>query len=960
MFPSSIRRLVITAGRPLFSRPAVKIPNRQLSFLNAQKRPVTPGLTFLSNVIYEIMHRKTNPTSTEEMRSDLVRVFLSSEYVKYEERKDKKSNVFVLINKIPANLSQPEKVQYFCNRLVKYRSMPVITAHPTRIFSNEMLILMYETIKLSYKLNDPQLSPIQQFQIQNKIKQNVSKFLSDSLLPDKNLTPKQESEMGMYIYKNMLESFPEFNEEVVAYFIKVHGGERADVSPQIKSAIMRSYEDILSWINGDADGNKLVTAATMSVTIPTQQKTIIEIYMQRIEKISSLSDIQSYPNIEARLTKMHVYLNSCLEAIEYKISFDVNGSEARKAIYLNELSEMMHMVTDSPILLRQLNWLHDMMDLAGFAGGIKEYVRQTSIVNDEVYNNLTEILVAHNHAVRKFMRARQTPGNNYQTLSLAEKKEFLKLICSDPTCFADLARYNNEFLPDTQKELDRLLYILENKDRFSKIILSDTIDKTNFNEMNILMRLASHIERGTFHIGQLGEFVVDTLPLCESPTDLRNFENIFRQMLTDPGIRKQVARRGFISYVSGPSDATKVGGIMVYIMLLRTQMLAEDILKEFKDIYPELANVELLVLYGYGPDFKRQLVAPSLELHTTHQGWGALDTLGAPGAYPATLHETIGWPSETQYRVEELRNLRANFPNEYNALLKIEDQLVSSFEEFMSQPATTTLFRMLADSDLEKIMNKSSRAGSKKANNDPTKCRAIGLVNHYHLIRLLWDVFMSLRNLSQLDDNVAEALPSLFNELTQVRNIIYKVLYSVAISDTKSSWDKVLAGSPEPDYEQKLKWSVEYHDPDIFNEPHHVLAHIEMQSLMILLNISLFLSGDARVKADEYMQNVDVYKKTPNVIALELMDALGGNFSDLALETREMLEHTNRLDKCIEQYRQLPNADTLENIGLACRGVQLAEGVATLRYDLSPKHKADLYFQPEVPEDSQSILMSCS
>ena len=400
--------------------------------------------------------------------------------------------------------------------------------------------------------------------------------------------------------------------------------------------------------------------------------------------------------------------------------------------------------------------------------------------------------------------------------------------------------------------------------------------------------------------------------------------------------------------------------LLVYLQMIRNQMDAEAILDKFKAQYPELQAVQLRVLHGFGGDMKRRFGSAQQQSHSTFQGWAAYDVLGAPGAYAWYLKRVMAFPSENYYKVQELRALKNDHPEAFAALVALEKQAVAWFEAFIGRSDTKALLAALTDFELEKKMNISSRAGAKKVSNDPTKVRAIGLVNLYLLAGINWDIFMSVAGLIDLPASVKPWLPLLFERSTGVKDIVYKIIFSIAVSNFPRAW-RVVLPQETPTALQKALWTGEYHNASVEDKQlHHSLAFIETQAYLVLQGLSTFLPELQQRRAQQYWAANPSGSKPCHEMALELMDALGADFKALAEETRDLLPRFQRLAACVDAYHARPNAETELNAVLACRGYQLAEGPRGIAELISAQHRQDLEQPPiavEQAEDEPSFKL---
>lgn len=167
-------------------------------------------------------------------------------------------------------------------------------------------------------------------------------------------------------------------------------------------------------------------------------------------------------------------------------------------------------------------------------------------------------------------------------------------------------------------------------------------------EVTILFAFAAY-QKDQMSIGDITQPPVNLLPLCETPKDLANLDNIIVGMLENRHLRKWIADQKQLSLVLGPSDLGKVGGVFTLVQMVNAAKGVEDLLAQYKIKYPELQDVELWILYGLGGDLRRRSSASFKQLHATFQGVEA-HALASPGAYEAYLKDVVCKPHGTMHQ----------------------------------------------------------------------------------------------------------------------------------------------------------------------------------------------------------------------------------------------------------------------------------------------------------------------
>ena len=902
-------------------------PMTRVSAFSARvTQPFKPASTMVLDDIFHSIKAPHLP-QVKQTKIKLVEDMVRIEYAKFIERQSEPSHLFHLIESIPDEWSLSEKIDWFTARLSLYPAMPVITAHPTRVITNESLYLLYDIVSLLGELDHTSKKPV----VIDKITTKIHHLIQHPMVPKKILTPDEESKMALYIYQQILESFPRFFNDIVEKFIAIHGGTKKQVTLLLKGAVMDSFRKVCSWVKGDGDGNPNVTADTMKHAIPAQQIALLEVYIRQIHAIVALINDTDKPEMGAELQAKGERFTRCIRDIKGRVWFDVASSEEEKLSAFKVMDDLLNKTTSHShdAIHKMIMNLRDLIELAGFYGGLNEFVRQTTTVHQGVWKNFTQILVKHHSSIADLMKER-----DYNELSNEEKIGIHDLLSTNTVYFETLHLHADEFTSQTKDELGRLFLIRQNLDIFPSYIFSDTKGTINFDEARIAMHFAAHHFANLLKMRQVKNFPFNQLPLCETPEDLENFGVMLRSMLENYHMRKKIVESGFLSAVLGPSDNSKVAGIMVYGLLLRTQMIGEDILQEYKGIYKELEPVVWRWKHGFGSDMKRQFGAPRYQRHCTHQGWGALDVLAAPGAYTSFLHGMVGFPCASEFKIQEIRDLQRQNPDAYAAWINIEKQAMDEFQLFIGQESVHALLAFVTDPAIERRMNISSRAGSKKSSK-PHEARAIGIVNHYLIGGDYWDIYWSIAGLANLSPELKGYLPQIY-QLTLCKDILYKIIYSIAVSNNSHIWQRLFPDQPVS-HEQVVSWAQEYVVGGK-NELHQTLAYIDMGKYSVLKTLVSFLPDAEQKKAAELFAHPASQDVPADQLALQLMDVLGGEFALLAQDTREKLPYFQQFRQCVEQYRTAPCSESEENAVLAGRGIQLPAPVRTIAQLLSPLH----------------------
>lgn len=859
------------------------------------------------------------------------------------------SRLYQLIDNIDVKLSLDKKLEWLDNRLQTYAAMPVITVHPTNVMSNVALMDLNTITDGLMQLYQDKVKSHDIEAFHSRLTNKIIDWAGLDLVPQRNLTPQAEAKYALYLYQRILASFPGFRKSVIHHFIQKHGGEPQYVGQKLNKALTKSYRNVYSWCMADFDGNHNRTRKTIAIALPSQQHAILNMYINAIDSIiEKMSACRKLQKFTQELQDTNDYFKRCARAIDAGIWFDLSGSQKTSKRCLENLESVANKIREikSPqvtIVLHKLMALKNLVAMAGFFGGLKEYVRQTTLLNKRVLNELFAILSKHHQNINALLS-----DNIYEKQKLSIQHQALEFLRKEPLYFETLKQNQFCFSEETKRELERLSFILEHQDLFPSYITSDTENKINFDEVLMLLRFASFLN-DTLRIGQIREHALNSLALCESPKDLSHFADIVKEMFEDPSVKNRIIESRFFSYVGGPSDLGKKGGILVNISLLKVIAQAQSLLTEYQKQDPSLADVQLRILHGFGGDLKRRNGSSANELHSTQQGFEAWRVLGATGAYAAYLHRVIGQPSESVLRTNEMLALQKKNLQAFDALMTLEREGIALYQHFIESKHNKKLLLALTSLPLEKNLNISSRAGAKTDLDDPTNVRAIGVVNLYLLTGIQWDVFMSLMVLQQLPKKVIAEGCVLFDKLTTIKDIIYKAIFTMAVSSFPRAW-KIINNGIEPEYSQICYWHEQFIKRKVpANLSNQItLAYIQISAEKILESCFFYF-----IKPNDkaVIQKLKRLARKPMFLhekALQMMEvSQQEDLKQLYTETKTLLPHYQRMLECVDAFNEKQNHKRTENAVLACRAIPLAAGAPMIASLVSPLRAQSLKYKKD-------------
>lgn len=810
---------------------------------------------------------------------------------------------------IPKSWPLSKKLAYVASMREKYPPSPVLTSHPTEILSDEMRQQLNEWIKKLLNLTQESVE---------EIEQQLDEILAKRWLPSENLTPEQEMQRQDDLYLEMMSSWPDFNTKNRKNFVNMHECQESDIEHELTKANQHLYRHVSSWAVADIDGNKKRNRRTMETMESGLQSSIISRYMQRLQPLL---------NVIPELNSAYHYLQRCQESIAHHIYFNVKGADLAKKRLLYVLTKAMNHAHLSQVHLDQLKSLRDLVDLMGFRGDLKQFVRQSSKANAVVFQELITALSRHFDEI-KLIASNEIP---YAQWSNEQKNILHDLLRKDSKYFYKLKQLMPHLSADIHRELDILEFVTEYHDQFS-YILSDTENTLSLNEVVILFALAAY-RKNKLYIDDIRIPPVNLIPLCETPQDLANLEHILDAMLSNPYLKQIIIKNREIIYVAGPSDLGKEGGLFAHIDLIEAEKNATRVLAKHQALDAQLQGVQLRVLYGLGGDFHRRVSQAFSQLFCTFQGAEAC-ALGAYGRFPSYVNQVSGLPSENTLRARQLALFETRDPENYQQMKNLIQSSIHGYQNYIRHPASQALFRKLTlPPHLGALTNTSSRAESKGAvPKDIVQSRAIGIANYDIASLLFMRIIMSADGLVDFSPSTPVDFESIYQGSIVVKEQVMKLFFAMSVMDLQRAWHKVCGYQPSS-IEIKA-WADEYGDVSIDEQlkmPHHALAYMVYRLPNIINKLSLFFPLAQRKLLVEELNHFNFECHDIPRMAMRSMVLLGRFDEDFALMASEVQHDLRpryqRLARAMEEYEQMHlkvSAAELkileENVILALRG----------------------------------------
>ncbi len=851
------------------------------------------------------------PTNTQSpINLELKKEIILNSYLQAEQLAQKESRLAKIDASLPKEWSTEEKLAHATLLRRRYDPRAVITAHPTEVLSDASMKQVHQLVILMMSLKQYARGSEAAKSAEQKIKVLVQNICSSPMLCVTNLTPQEEIHRQNRYYLQMMACWPSFNERIITQFAAAQRVDKEEIRALLTDANKILFL-IRSWVVADIDGNQKKSVQSMSIMLGSLQNAIIDFYLERI--VALLPDVP-------RLKHTQAYLERCQMAIKEGIIFDVDSSKHTQTRFIAILNETISAYLFDDGIRAALLELRDLVDLIGFRGNLKQYVRQSSASNEAVFDNFAAILVTEPNIAT--LLTNEQGVRSYTQLSEEEKAQFHHYLRTDAKYFALLKSKSNELSAATIRELDILSFVTKHHDLFS-YILSDTKNTLSLREVIILFGFTAFRDNQLM-MNQIRSTPVNLIPLCETSADLARLPDIFTDVLNDPYLRTMLIKHGEFVYVPGPSDLGKESGEFAHVKLIQTESILEQILADYRKKDPRLIEVQLRPMHGSGNDSQRRISQSFSQLFATFQGADA-SRLAEYGAYAAYVENTAAQPAENTLRAREFQAPKISNPLAQRILNEVREQNEAAYKKYNEEPAAQQLFRDLTISTLGPWLNTSSRGESKLSTpKDIIKNRAIGLVNYEMMTRVHARRIMSADGLVDLSAEHRALLPLFYTELTVVRELMLKNITAIATSNIPYAW-LTLQGQV-PTNEQIKQWADEYQAGVVEKTSVHALAHLEVRSHLILQALTGFMPQSVQDASAIYFQKNPPLSRPSHILALEVLELMALAQPDLKhlLDEirRDFRPRYKRLETCLDEYRNStePSALIIENAVLALRG----------------------------------------
>lgn len=609
--------------------------------------------------------------------------------------------------------------------------IPVFTAHPTEATRQTILkkILRISNLLLEKELSF--LSAIDEEQIKNKIKSEITLLWQSNEIRFSKITIEDEVMRGLFFFKNVIYKILPQVYDNLSYEMKRNLGYDRDISSLIKFG---------SWIGGDRDGHPFVSIDITKNTFNIHKREIVNLYL------NELSYIYEYLSTSTYLKKVSGKLQKRVKANETKLELDKNYKQLREPTeiyrgYLyqihsklsNTLSDIDPKYNNSIELIEALNVMKDSL-IENDGKVIVENWIDPFIKKVETFGfHFVKLDVRQNaklirNAVDELFRI---TGIEKSFANLDEKKK-IDLINREILNVRPLSNSYLELSEDSQKVLNEIKLIDWGIKNISRESISDYIISNCEFVSDILSVLLLAKETGLVKIekGKITSSVIDILPLFETIEDLRNSKLVMKKLYSVPSYKQQLSKRNKVQKIMlGYSDSNKDGGIVTSnFELYKAQIGLQDICNE--------NNIEMILFHGRGgsisrgggPVYRSILAQPpgTIEgkIKLTEQG----EMISAKYLVPQTAKkslETITSAVLVQAAKSYKKKSQPNMDKYIKSFEAISEEAFQHYRRLVKHKNFIEYFRTVTPIDVIEKIEIGSRPPSRKKGHDLSALRAI-------------------------------------------------------------------------------------------------------------------------------------------------------------------------------------------------------------------------------------------
>lgn len=391
--------------------------------------------------------------------------------------------------------------------LTKFKVRPVLTAHPTQFYPDEVLAIITD-LAVAIKANDL-----------NYIQKLLGQLGKTPFFKQQKPSPYEEAVSLIWYLENV---FYHSMSKIYNYIqYNINEGK----------ALPNEILNIGFWPGGDRDGNPFVTTAITSKVAQRLKHTILKNYYLDLRKLKRRL---TFKGVLDRLVKLEYQLFQVVNNMEI---VDFTADYVLKE--LNEIRTIL-IAKHQSLFLMQLDDLINKIHLFGFHFATLD-IRQDSRVHQKVFDIITERLIENNALPKTYF-------------DLAEKEKLTLLANLDTTI--KTGDFEDEITIKTIESITAMQQIQDanGEQGANRYVISNTQKALDIMQTFAMLKIAAF----------KNDLTVDVVPLFETVLDLENAAGIMQTMYSNETYRKHLVNRDNKQTIMlGFSDGTKDGGYLM-------------------------------------------------------------------------------------------------------------------------------------------------------------------------------------------------------------------------------------------------------------------------------------------------------------------------------------------------------------------------------------------------------------
>jgi phosphoenolpyruvate carboxylase len=444
--------------------------------------------------------------------------------------------------------------------------VPVLTAHPTEVRRKSTMMREMAIAHLLERRDRQQWTPLEEAEIEDKIRRAVLILWQTSLLRRTKLTVRDEVLNGLSYYDYT------FLEEVPRLYQQVERQLRA-YAPSTAEAHVASFLRLGSWIGGDRDGNPYVDADVLHETVRMQGTRILSHYLDELTHLSAefsmtveVVDVSdelrelAASSPDASPHRMSEPYRRAIAAIRGRIAATLRAIDEQYPIKSRHLA--MHPYRNVAEFKRDLYVIDQSLRTNGSylltRGRLRALRRAADCFGFHLASiDLRQNSDVHERTIAELFEA-VAPGTDYVARS---EEERVDLLVKELNTVRALASPFFTYSDETRKELEVFRAAVEARTSFGVEIIRTSIISQSQSVSDLLELAVLLKEVGL--VTADGKSEIDIVPLFETIADLRQCATVMERAFSLPSYRRLVASRGDVQEIMlGYSDSNKDGGFI--------------------------------------------------------------------------------------------------------------------------------------------------------------------------------------------------------------------------------------------------------------------------------------------------------------------------------------------------------------------------------------------------------------